>query len=46
MTDSVVRDVQRLRAHPLVPRIRGYVYDVHTSRLVEVPEATEAGRAR
>ena len=44
---SVVRDVQRLRAHPLVPRsiaIHGYVYDVHTGQLVEVPEATAAGR--
>ena len=46
---SVVRDVQRLRAHPLVPRsiaIHGYVYDVHTGQLVEVPEATAAGRSR
>lgn len=45
---SVVRDVQRLRAHPLVPRtlpIHGYVYDVRTGRLVEVTEATAAGRA-
>lgn len=45
---SVVRDVQRLRAHPLVPRslpIHGYVYDVRTGRLVEVPGATAAGRA-
>jgi len=45
---SVVRDVRRLRAHPLVPRsipIHGYVYDVRTGRLVEVPEATRAGQA-
>jgi carbonic anhydrase len=43
---SVVRDVRRIRAHPLVPRsipIHGYVYDVRTGRLVEVPEATRAG---
>jgi carbonic anhydrase len=45
---SVVDDVARIRAHPLVPAripIYGYVYDVTTGRLVEVPEATEAGRA-
>jgi carbonic anhydrase len=45
---SVVDDVSRIRAHPLVPRripIYGYVYDVKTGRLVEVPDATAAGRA-
>jgi len=45
---SVVRDVKRVRAHPLVPRsipIYGYVYDVRSGRLVEVPEATRAGKA-
>ena len=45
---SVVEDVARIRAHPLVPRgipIYGYVYDVETGRLVEVPDATAAGRA-
>lgn len=45
---SVVRDVRRVRAHPLVPRsipIHGYVYDVRTGRLEEVPEATRAGKA-
>lgn len=45
---SVVRDVRRLRAHPLVPRsipIHGYVYDVRTGHLVEVPDATRAGQA-
>ncbi|HSN91110.1 MAG TPA: carbonic anhydrase [Anaeromyxobacteraceae bacterium] len=44
---SVVRDVRRLRGHPLVPRsipIHGFVYDVRTGRLVEVAEATRAGR--
>ena len=46
---SVAADVGRIRNHPLVaPRIPiyGYVYDVSTGQLVEVPEATEAGRAR
>jgi carbonic anhydrase len=45
---SVVADVRRIRSHPLVPRdipIYGYVYDVTTGKLVEVPEATLAGRA-
>jgi carbonic anhydrase len=44
----VVEDVSRIRAHPLVPAripIYGYLYDVKTGRLVEVPEATAAGRA-
>ena len=45
---SVVDDVRRIRHHPLVPGripIYGYVYDVSTGRLVEVPEATAIGRA-
>ncbi|MFI5173268.1 MAG: beta-class carbonic anhydrase [Terriglobia bacterium] len=45
---SVVADVKRIRTHPLVPGdipVYGYVYDVATGRLVEVPEATAAGRA-
>ncbi len=43
---SVVEDVQRIRTHPLVPPsipIYGYVYDVRTGRLTEIPEATQAG---
>lgn len=45
---SVVEDVARIRRHPLVPArisIYGYIYDVTTGRLVEVPEATTAGTA-
>ena len=45
---SVVDDVSRIRAHPLVPSripIYGYVYDVKTGRLLEVADATAAGRA-
>jgi carbonic anhydrase len=45
---SVVEDVTRIRAHPLVPRripIYGYLYDVKTGRLAEIPDATAAGRA-
>jgi carbonic anhydrase len=43
---SVAEDVARIRSHPLVPGripIYGYIYDVATGRLVEVPEATKAG---
>jgi carbonic anhydrase len=46
---SVTADVQRIRYHPLVPKripIYGYIYDVKTGKLVEVPEAIEAGRAQ
>jgi carbonic anhydrase len=45
---SVVDDVRRIREHPLVSRkipIYGYVYDVHSGNLIEVKDATEAGRA-
>jgi carbonic anhydrase len=45
---SVTADVQRIRSHPLVPSdipIYGYIYDVKTGRLVEVPEATKVGKA-
>jgi carbonic anhydrase len=43
---SVVEDVARIRAHPLVPGripIYGYIYDVSSGRLNEVPDATKAG---
>ena len=46
--ESVVADVERIRKHPLVPRhipVYGYIYQVETGRLVEVPEATRLGRA-
>jgi carbonic anhydrase len=45
---AVVDDVKRIRNHPLVPAgipVYGYVYDVKSGRLVEVPEATQAGAA-
>lgn len=41
-----MEDVERIRSHPLVPGripIYGYIYDVATGRLVEVPDATTAG---
>jgi len=45
---AVVDDVRTIREHPLVPAripIHGFVYDVRTGRLVEVPAATEVGAA-
>lgn len=45
---SVVEDVARIRNHPLVNRsipIYGYIYDVKSGRLIEVPEARKVGRA-
>ena len=47
--ESVAADVERIRTHPLVPRdipIYGYVYHVESGRLVEVPAASDIGRAR
>lgn len=46
--ESVTEDVTRIRQHPLVPRdipIYGYIYQVESGRLVEVPRASEVGRA-
>jgi len=45
--ESVVEDVVRIRSHPLVPGhipIYGYIYDVATGRLVDVPAAQLAGQ--
>ncbi len=45
---SVVEDVTRIRNHPLVPSgipIYGFIYQVETGLLVEVPAATTAGQA-
>jgi len=47
LAGSVVEDVVRIRNHPLVPKnipIYGYIYDVKNGHLVEVNEATNAGR--
>ena len=44
---SVVHDVKRIRAHPLVPAgvpVYGYIYDDKTGRLNEVKAATDAGK--
>jgi carbonic anhydrase len=45
---SVSDDVQRIRDHPLVPKniaIYGYVYDVKSGRLFEVPESKRPAEA-
>jgi carbonic anhydrase len=49
LPQSVVDDVRRIRNHPLVPQeipIYGYIYDVRTGKLVEVPEAMAVGKAQ
>jgi len=49
LADSVVADVTRLRNHPLTPAvipIYGYIFDVKSGKLVEVPEATKIGAAK
>jgi len=46
---AVVTDVRRIRNHPLIPAripIYGFVYDVRTGKLIEVPEATKIGAAK
>jgi carbonic anhydrase len=48
LADSVIEDVKRIKAHPLVPKdipVYGYFYDVKNGTLVEVPEATLAGKS-
>ena len=45
---SVIEDVKRIKAHPLVPGdipVYGYIYDCKTGQLVEVTEATALGKA-
>ena len=45
---SVVKDVTRIRRHPLVPAripIYGLIYDVTTGRLIEIDDASKAGTA-
>ena len=47
-TKSVREDVARIRSHPLVPKdipVYGYIYDVKTGTLIEVPEAMSVGKA-
>lgn len=44
---SVLEDVARIRNHTLVPGyipIYGFIYDVKSGKLIEVPDAMKAGR--
>ncbi len=48
LAGAVVDDVRRIREHPLVPSripVYGYVYDVTSGKLIEIPEATAVGKA-
>ena len=43
---SVVEDVARIRNHPLVNKsipVHGYIYDVKSGQLIEVPDASAVG---
>jgi carbonic anhydrase len=45
--ESVVADVRRIREHPLVSptvSIHGFIFDVKTGKLIEVPEASRIGQ--
>jgi carbonic anhydrase len=45
---SLVADVRRIRNHPLIPKsipVYGYIYDVRTGKLAEVPDAMTMGKA-
>ncbi|MFM7423525.1 MAG: beta-class carbonic anhydrase [Elainella sp.] len=48
LAESVYIDVKRIRQHPLVPAtipIYGFIYNVKTGQLIEVPKATGIGKA-
>jgi carbonic anhydrase len=48
LAQSVVDDVKRIKQHPLVNKsipVYGYIYDVRSGKLIEVPDATAAGKA-
>jgi len=45
---SIVADMKRIKAHPLVPKgisIYGYIYDVKTGRLKKIKAVTSFGKA-
>ena len=46
--ESILQDVKRIKAHPLVPSyipVYGYLYNVKTGKLTEITEATTAVKA-
>ncbi len=47
--ESVLEDVTRIRNHPLVSKsvsIYGFIFNVNSGQLIEVPRATEVGKAK
>lgn len=45
---SVLNDVKRIRNHPLVSKtisVYGFIFDVKSGKIIEVPGANEAGKA-
>jgi carbonic anhydrase len=45
---AVLDDVERIRTHPLIPKsipIHGFIYDVHSGKLIEVEGAQAVGKA-
>lgn len=54
LAGSVIEDVEKIKNHPLVPPympVHGYIYDVKTGRLIEVPvpevlKITEVGKLK
>jgi carbonic anhydrase len=45
---AVTDDVERIRNHPLVPKsipVYGFIYDVHSGKLIEVKDASAIGIA-
>jgi carbonic anhydrase len=45
---AVIDDVERIRNHPLVPKsipVYGFLYDVHSGKLIEVEGASAVGKA-
>jgi carbonic anhydrase len=47
-TESIIEDVCRIKNHPLVPSyipVYGYIFDVKSGKLIEIPEATKLGKA-
>jgi carbonic anhydrase len=46
--ESIIEDVKRIRNHALVPShipVYGYLFDVKSGKLIEIPEATVIGKA-
>lgn len=45
---SIIEDVRRIKNHALVPShipVYGYIFDVKSGKLIEIPEATVVGKA-